>query len=222
MSVMLSRRCSARPRASASTVTAPARRIRGTSAVISTIVEATPIRDGPPSRYTSTLSPSWSRASVTVERRRLPGDVGARHRHRPGQRRAARWRPGAAASGSPTVPRASPRSHDSDGACCTTIVSPPGQNASISRRAESETNGDQAVDRVPRTDQDRQRHVPAAALGGEQIGDRGRVEGVGARCRTRCRSAARPAGRSARPWPPPTRPRRAPVGRRSRIRSSRR
>jgi hypothetical protein len=35
-----------------------------------------------------------------------------------------------------TVPAASPRSHCSDGACCTTRLNAPGQNARISSRAE--------------------------------------------------------------------------------------
>ena len=69
--------------ATASTVTGPCRSTRGCAPVRSTMVEAACCSDGPPSRYTSTRSPSWSRASSAVTAGGPAGDVGARDRHRP-------------------------------------------------------------------------------------------------------------------------------------------
>ena len=79
-----------------------------------------------------------------------------------------------------TVPRASPRSHASDGACRTTSVSAPGQNASIRSRAGSDTalTSPSSVSREP-TSTGSGMSRPAT-LGGQQVGDRGRVERVGA------------------------------------------
>ena len=62
---------------------------------------------------------------------------------------------------STTVPRVRPRSHASDGACGSTIDSPPGQNASTRSRAALGTTDDQPVDRRPAAHQHRARASPA-------------------------------------------------------------
>ena len=67
-----------------------------------------------------------------------------------------------------TVPRVSPRSQFSEGACGSTSDSPPGQNASTSSRAAARHGDHQAVDGVPGPDQHRDGHVRPAALGREQ------------------------------------------------------
>ena len=110
-------------------------------------------------------------------RRRHRGDVGAGDRHRPGlgqqlqghrvQRHPERHR----APGVAEVPGQRRR-----------VLHHQGQRAGperldqVARRAGH--RADQAVDGVPGTDQHRHRHVPAAALGGQQAGHRGGVEGV--------------------------------------------
>ena len=90
-----------------------------------------------------------------------------------------------------TVPLVLPRSQASEGAWCTTRLKPPGQNARTSSRASDVTRAGKSVDRVPRPDQDGDRHVPATALGRKQSRDRLRTERVRSRGRRECQSESR-------------------------------
>ena len=98
-----------------------------------------------------------------------------------------------------TVPWVSPRSHDSDGCAGSTIVRPPGQNASTSRSTGSGTSATRARRVAMPGDEHRRRRLAAAALGLEQSLHGPRARRRRRRRRTRCRSAGRRARRGR--WP---------------------
>ena len=122
----------------AAAVTGPSRSTRGVAPVRSTMVDAAPCADGPPSRYTPTRSPSCSRASAAVTAAGLPDMLALDTAIGPTSRSSS-IATGCSGIRSMTVPWASPRSHCSDGACRTTRLSAPGQNARISSRAAGGT-----------------------------------------------------------------------------------
>ena len=97
-------------------------------------MDATPIGTGPPSRYTGTSSPSWSTASAAVVAGGRP-DLFALDTAIGPTERSSSSATGCSGIRTITVPRVSPRSQANDGACSITRDSPPGQNASTSRRA---------------------------------------------------------------------------------------
>ena len=107
------------------------------------MVEATPVADGPPSRYTETLSPSMSWASEAVIAAVMPVRLALDTASGPVSSRSSSARLFAGIR-TATVPWVSPRSHDSDGCDGRTIVRPPGQNASTSRSTGSGTSATSA------------------------------------------------------------------------------
>ena len=112
-------------------VRTPSRTISGGSTVVSMIVELVPILAVPPSRYSSTESPSWVAASSTVSAADFPWRFALETASGPVRRSSSR---ATSSSGmrSATVPRVSPRSQVRDGWARRIRVSGPGQNSSAS------------------------------------------------------------------------------------------
>ena len=164
--------------ATSSAGTAPSRRIRGSSPVRSTIVDATPCSAGPPSRYTLAGSPSCSRACSTVG--------GGRAARRCSRSTPRAVRPHAATRGHRVQRHA--QHHRAPGVAeiprqrrCLlhNQTQPAGPERPDEFTRSAGARCDQAVDRVPRADEDGHRHVASASLGPQQGGDSLAVECVG-------------------------------------------
>jgi hypothetical protein len=107
--------------------------------VTSTIVEATGSPHSPASRYTSISQPSCARACSAVVAGGSP-EMFALDTAMGPVALSTSSATGCSGIRTATVPLVSPRSQASDGACSTTSVSPPGQNASTSCRTVGRTD----------------------------------------------------------------------------------
>ena len=92
------------------------------------MVEGLPIGVSPPSRYTDTALPSCCLAAMAVVGGSWPEMLAEDTAMGPTSRSSS-MATGCSGMRSMTVPRVSPRFHGSEGACGTTMDSPPGQNA---------------------------------------------------------------------------------------------